>query len=113
VTFAAELQKYGNRNAIILEDGTQISYRELAHRSDALFFLPGAPDKPRTLIAIECENVFPSIAGYLGALRLGFPALLIDAGLDEQLRHSLYASYGITHILKTQGIWQSKGNFNS
>lgn len=109
MTFATELEKYGDRSAVVLEDGTQISYRELARRSDAIFSLPGAPATSRALVAIECENAFPSVTGYLGALRNGFPALLIDAGLDGQLRESLYARYGITHILKPQGIWRSKG----
>ena len=110
VTFASALEKFGESTALVLEDGTVVSYRELAFHSDSLFFRPGAPITPRTLIAIECENVLPSVAGYLGALRRGFPALLIDAGLDRPLRDSLYARYGITHLLKANGVWQTKGS---
>ena len=108
--FASALEQFGDRRALVLEDGTVISYRELAQRSDAFFSLPGAPVIPRTLIAIECENSLPSVTGYLGALRCGFPALLIAAGLDQRLRSNLYARYGITRILGPHGVWQAQGN---
>ncbi|WP_439890368.1 AMP-binding protein [Ralstonia sp. 25C] len=104
--FAHRLAAYGSRPALILEDGACISYAELVHKADTVFRASGVA--PRTLVAIECENALPSVAAYLGALRRGCPALLVDAQLEEDLRQRLYTHFGIAHVWSTEGVWRSR-----
>lgn len=109
MTFALSLEQHGESTALILEDGSTLSYTQLAEEADQTFAAPGAPQAERSLIAIECSNGLASIAGYLGALRRGFPALLIDAGLPQDLRDNLYSRFHIGHILDADGAWRETG----
>ncbi|WP_444633051.1 AMP-binding protein [Cupriavidus oxalaticus] len=105
--FAARLQSYGDRTALVLEDGQSLTYAQLAQRADDVFAGPVVP--PRALVAIECENAVASVAAYLGALRNGYPALLVDAQLDEQLRRRLYDHFHVSYVHDAGGNWVSLG----
>lgn len=107
MSFAHSLQAFSRQTALVLQDGTRLSYAELASEADAVFAAAGAPVNRRSLVAIECGNALPSLAAYLGALRADMPALLVDAGLDPALRTRLYDHYGIAHVWTAAGHWQS------
>ncbi|AOY98928.1 hypothetical protein BKK81_06375 [Cupriavidus sp. USMAHM13] len=104
--FANRLQSYGDRPSLILEDGLILSYAQLAQRADEIFADAILPS--RTLIAIECENTVASVSAYLGALRGGYPALLVDAQLDEQLRKRLYRHFRVAYVHDAAGRWVSQ-----
>lgn len=108
MNFAARLEQFGNRPALILEDGKTVRYKELARQADAVFRAPGAPVVARTLVAVECDNNPASVAGYLGALRNGFPVLLVSAQLARELRAQLYAHFKVPLVWTATGRWQSR-----
>ncbi len=107
MTFAFSLEGFGDQVALQFEDDSRISYLGLAEIADRIFLHEGAPIKPRTLIAIECENSLASIAGYIGALRHDFPALLVDGILDQELRERLYWYFKISKVWSVDATWQS------
>lgn len=106
MNFATKLESFTSRIALQLEDSSQITYSELASAADAVFSNKAAPHTPGTLVAIECENSLSSIAGYLGALRNNFPAILMDGKLDQELRERFYKHYQISHVWQAEGTWQ-------
>lgn len=110
MSFFAGLEAYGGHTALILESGRQVSYQELAALADDLFSDAAAPQRRGALLAIECRNELPSVAAYLGALRHQQPALLIDAGLDGELRDRLYAHFKVAHVLSAEGLWRATGH---
>lgn len=76
IGFADALVNHGNRTALIAADGHTISYAELAAMADAAP-LPAT----RCLVALGIRPVPDDIALYLGALRRGYPILLLaDTG---------------------------------
>jgi acyl-CoA synthetase (AMP-forming)/AMP-acid ligase II len=86
--FAATLEQHGTRTALITEDGTQISYAALAAMADA------APLPPnRCLVALGIRPVPEDIALYLGALRRGYPILLL-ADTDSAASQAIISRYG-------------------
>lgn len=105
MNFATSLENFGNQVAFILESGERITYQDLAKKADAIYALPDAPSSKRSLVAIECDNQLPTVAGYLGALRNGCPALLVDAGLSAEFRERLYEHFSIAAIWTKEGCW--------
>lgn len=83
-----ELERFGDRTAVIDEAGNAISYRELARLADdSAARLPRA-GAARQLIAIECANTLEVLLAYLGALRAGHVVILTGAagaGRDSNL----------------------------
>ena len=71
------LETHGERIALVLSDGRQVSYRELAAKADgyATRF-----SQRKGLLAIEMRNDIEPIAAYLGALRSRCPAILMAEG---------------------------------
>jgi long-chain acyl-CoA synthetase len=108
LNFAATLENFGNRVALILESGERITYQDLAQKADAIYAAPDAPLNKRSLIAIECDNQLSAIVGYLGALRNDCPALLVNADLSIQLRERLYKQFGISIIWTRDGRWLNR-----
>lgn len=78
--FAAHLERHGASPALIAEDGTRLSYAELAARADAFAARLGAT---RRLIAIEAANDFDAIIAYMGSLRGGHAVLLLPANAER------------------------------
>ena len=71
--FATGLEKWGERPALLSEQGEAMTYAELATASDAFAARLGADVH---LIAIEMRNVPEAIIAMLGVLRRGVPAIL-------------------------------------
>ena len=101
--FATQMQSYGDRPALVLEDGQSLTYAQLAKRADDVYASASLPQ--RALISIECENSLIAVSAYLGALRNGYPVLLVDAQLDQQLRQRLYQNFHVSHVYDTSGNW--------
>lgn len=108
MNFASRLQNFGDQIALILADGAQLSYQELALQSDVVYATPCAPTTKRVLVAVECDNTLVSVVGYLGALRNDFPVLLVDSQLSIELRERLYMHFSVSSIWTAAGEWQHR-----
>jgi acyl-CoA synthetase (AMP-forming)/AMP-acid ligase II len=108
MNFARDLERHGERPALLLADAGAISYRELAARADAVFDRADAP-RARALVAVEADNGVAAVAGYLGALRKGYPVLLTDSRLAPELRTALYDHHGIGWVWSAAGAWTARG----
>jgi acyl-CoA synthetase (AMP-forming)/AMP-acid ligase II len=71
--FAADLERWGEAAALVMEDGEAVSYAELARLADE-FAATLRPDVH--LLAISMANELAPVAAYLGALRKGLPVVL-------------------------------------
>ena len=80
--FAADLQEWGNAAALIGEDGSSISYCQLAEMADR--FAASLPPEVR-LLAIEARSRLEAVVAYLGALRSNTPVILHAGGAAADL----------------------------
>ncbi len=87
--FFSLLESHGERTALVLSDGQQVSYRELAEKADVQGRRFG---EKRCVIAIEMRNDIESVAAYLGALRAGFPVILMAEGATAEI-HPVMATF--------------------
>lgn len=86
--FAAGLERWSARTALLGEDGTRLSYAELASRADAFgASLPAS----LALIAIEAAREIEAVVAYIGALRRGVPVIMFDAGAKSDAMLSKFA----------------------
>ncbi|MFB8001036.1 AMP-binding protein [Nocardia sp. NPDC056000] len=96
---AAHLNGFGDRTAIIGDDGHELSYAELAARicdfanrlrAEQVSSEPGgecrATEPVRRLVALAARNDIGSLVAYLGALEAGCAVLLTGSVSDEMLR---------------------------
>ena len=87
--------KYGDRTAVIDENGQKISYQEM----DALCKNMGRELTARTLVFSFCENGIGSIAGYLSFLQNRVVPVLLDCHIAQELRQNLLGIYlSLIHI---------------
>lgn len=86
--FFSNLSSYGAEPALIAPEGN-LSYADLARRSDAF----GACLAPQGLLCLLAANRTAAIVGYLGALRMGVPVLLLNTDLHADLLSQLLAVY--------------------
>tara|TARA_Y100001968_G_scaffold317880_1_gene347422 strand:+ start:5419 stop:6795 length:1377 start_codon:yes stop_codon:yes gene_type:complete len=99
------LEKYSNNIALIDEQNLEISYKELAEKSDLI------------VKNIDIGNVFmlefyPSInciCAYLGALRKGLICLLVDPLLSQKLKDNMVDTYNVSHVFDGHE-WITKKN---
>ena len=108
--FWSECETYGKAQAILLPDGSSITYRELLDRADRItdYIVEGS------LVALECENTPECVAAYLGCLRKGIVPVLVDASLDSGLRDLLYEQYSTVAVWGRQAgtsefAWRATG----
>lgn len=87
--YFADLESHGERTALVLPDGRHVSYRELAAAADDQGRRFGAK---RCLMALEMRNDFEAVAAYLGALRAGFPVILVAEGATAA-SHPIMATF--------------------
>ena len=74
--FWDHLEDYEERTAVIDDNSFSFSYRELTSAADAF----AVHAKPRSIVFLQCENSFASIAAYVGFLRRRVvPVLLSDS----------------------------------
>jgi acyl-coenzyme A synthetase/AMP-(fatty) acid ligase len=95
-----ELEAGGDAPALIAEDGSVLSYKALAARADALV----ATMPPHALFALECRHTTDVIAAYLGALRRRVVPLMLDVGLDAELKAPLYSRFEVPQAFGPEGL---------
>lgn len=76
MAFWHDLERYGNRTALIEPSGRNLTFCELALAADKRWPIRNQ------LILLELDNRIESIIAYIGALRRNLPAIVINAG-DE------------------------------
>jgi len=103
--FAQALANFGDRIALIADDGRQISYRELAALADASQAAAGADPVRRQLLAMQCENQVEAIATYLGALRAGLPLLLLPTDVESEALATLLDRFDVARVWDCDRGW--------
>ncbi len=89
------IDKYGSRIAIIADNGTQITYDELALR-----VAQRAAELERGVLRFcLCRNDVASVVEYLACLEAGAPVVMLDANKDAETIENLQQIYkpGSTH----------------
>lgn len=81
--------RYGESAALISEDGTKTSYRELQDLGEQLACSIGG----RCLVFVLCRNTVGSIVGYTSCINHDVVPLLLDAGMDNELLCGLIRRY--------------------
>ena len=72
--FWQELERFGHTIAFVDGCGAKLSYNELVAGADLFAHLPAG--KP---VLLALDNSLPSMAAYVGALRAGLPAIIVNA----------------------------------
>lgn len=99
MTFWTDLERHGARAAFLDERGNSISYAELARAADSFADLP-----ERSLLLLSLDNSIASMAAYLGALRLGHPAILTNVGDDEAQERIISRFHPYAHWSPSTGL---------
>ncbi len=102
--FYDSILRYSERAAIITEDGTEITYKELAETADEI----AAPVAARSLVFLVCENCFEAIAAYVGFLRKRAVTALVNPKIDGDMLRRLLESYKPQYIFCPRG-WHDCG----
>ena len=83
------IDTYGSHLAIIADDGTRLTYGELAERVAAR-----AKDLQKGVLQFcLCRNSIESIVAYLACLEAGAPVVLLDATKDPETIENLWKIY--------------------
>lgn len=83
------LMRFGNRTALLQDDGQSLTYEQLYR--DAMEI--AGKVSPRTLAFSFCRNRIGSVCGYIGFLNAGTVPLLLDANTNEVLADTLIQLY--------------------
>jgi acyl-CoA synthetase (AMP-forming)/AMP-acid ligase II len=75
--FARGLEQWGERVALLLEEGSSVTYAELARRADAQLLVLGTVPK---LVVVEADSSVGAVVAYLACLRAGHPVLPLQPG---------------------------------
>lgn len=93
------LEQYGDRTALITEDGTGITYREMLKRADEIGRMAG----DRCLVFSMCRNCASSVIGYIGFLRRRIvPVMVAEQSAPELLANLLEAYHPAYFYLTTE-----------
>lgn len=88
------LERLGDRPCIYDTDRGWISYARLAAYADEIVGeLPA-----RSLFALQFTNTLNAVAVYVGALRHGHVALLLDAGWNPAIKSHLISHFGVGSV---------------
>ncbi len=89
-----DLRRFGEKTALIEDQGEHISYAALADEADAFAaYLRKKEGGERPLVFIFCRNSIGCLLGYVSCLEHGAVPLLLDERLDEQLVKRLVDTY--------------------
>lgn len=96
----SDAQRFTDAIALIDENGTRITFRELAERADQTALGFGTD---RTLVMIEIANAVEPILAYIGALRAGHAVIL--TGADAVGNAQLAESFGVAMRYHRTDAW--------
>ena len=87
-------QKPSEQVALWEDSGAQITYGKL--RLTVREF--GSCIKERSLVFCLCKNTIGSVIGYLGCLQNNQVALLLEAGMEEEMQQELFDTYQPAYV---------------
>ena len=87
--FWDHLEDYSDRIAVIGEDNAHRTYSELIHTADKLIGTAGS----RSVIFLQCENSFASVAAYIGCLRHRVIPVMLNNSLPKERFEELVRAY--------------------
>lgn len=94
MAFYNELGKFGDKIALIGDEGITITYQELSDLADKL----GKFVSKRELIFVLCRNVPASVGGYVSFLAQGVVPLLLSADINKELLENLFSVYQPSYL---------------
>lgn len=100
--FVTSLARFGDRIALVDDQGTQLSYAALAERVESLADSLGAD---RHLVMVEVASTIPSVVAYLAALRGGHAVIVAKPG-DVKDAGPIYTRFrpSVVHVAGTEGF---------
>lgn len=111
-----EIQHHGHAVAVVSDDGSQLTFAELANLADDF----GAQLVKKTLVFLLVDNCADAVIGYLGCLRARRPAAMIASAISEAFLERLFAVYRpgyvwlprsrVTEVANAKEIY-SKGDY--
>lgn len=112
--FYCDIEKYGEKIAVISENGEKHTYDQLIAAADS--FSEGISE--RSLVFLMCLNQYEAIAAYLGCLRKKAAVMLINPKTEDQALKYLFESYKPCFVfapnnMKISGrIVRQQGNYD-
>lgn len=112
MAFWDTLEQFGERTALITENGEHITYSQLVEQADGI----GSAVEGRCLAFLMCRNCADAVAGYVGFLRHGVVPVLLAENLDGALLESLLDAYRPAYfwlpsdhrfLSESESVWQS------
>lgn len=109
------LEQYDDRTALITEEGSGISYREMLERADEIGKMAG----DRCLVFSMCRNCASSVIGYVGFLRRRIVPVMVAEQIAPELLANLLEAYHPayfylptehTDMVQGTAVW-SKGDY--
>jgi len=102
--FAKNLQRFGEQTALLLPDGTAISYLKLAQLADHFAQRFVQFDVwPQQVCALLCRNNLTTVVAYLCCLRHQRPLVLLDANLPQSQLDPLIRQLEIAVLIDDLG----------
>jgi acyl-CoA synthetase (AMP-forming)/AMP-acid ligase II len=102
--FAKNLERFGEQTALLLPDGTAISYLKLAQLADHFAQRFVQFDVwPQQVCALQCRNNLTTVVAYLCCLRHQRPLLLLDPQLPQNQLDQLVRQLEIAVLIDDLG----------
>ncbi|GHV14644.1 hypothetical protein FACS189491_11190 [Spirochaetia bacterium] len=87
--YFGDLERYGDRTALVDEAGTVVSYQQLVSDADLVV----SRIKGRCVVFLMCRNCIESVVGYTGFLRNKVVPVLLNDSIDKLLLTELMERY--------------------
>lgn len=100
-------ERYGDKIALISDNGTEMTYRELQVEADRL----GQVIEKRCLIFSLCTNSIGSVVGYIGFMRKRIVPLLLSASIDKDFLEIFLDTYYPAYIWMPEEMQKDYSEF--
>ena len=98
--YYSNLERFGDKVALLEESGKQVTYNELAKEGDVFKEVL----TKRSLVFTFCSNEIGSVSGYLSMLNAGSVQVLLDSTLAWELVSSLRETYDSNYVYVPEEI---------
>lgn len=103
--FAKNLERFGEQTALLLADGTRISYLKLAQLADHFAQRFVQFDVwPQQICALLCRNTLTSVVAYLCCLRHQRPLVILDPNLPQSQLDQMVRQLEIAVVIDDMGV---------
>lgn len=97
-----ELERYGDRTALIDDRGAILNYSELKESAEELTY----DMEKRSLVFVLAENSIGSMLGYIAFISSGIVPVMLKNDIDDELFNTLYLKY------RPEYLWLSATQFD-